>query len=455
MTRAASNARALPHAPEIERSLLGGLLLDPSQLAEVAESLTASDFYRPHHAALWTLLCALQHEGGYDLALVLDQLAKLDAERFGGIAYVVALPNACPSVESIGLHAAKLRDLSARRRLILASWATLDAAEDPTRPTDELIGDANERMAAVQAGTRTGATWIHVGRLVSELGADLEDRHQRHREAVASGQASVAGTSTGFPDLDRMTQGLHGTDLVILAGRPAMGKSAVAMAMALAVARARRAVGVFSLEMSAKHLVQRLLATEAMVDAQRLRSGDLDESMHWPRVSEGLETLARLPLYFDEAGGVGLAQVRARTLRLKAERPDLGLIVIDYLQLMSGAGERQEAIAAISRGLKLLAKELAIPVLALSQLNRGVEQRADKRPMMSDLRESGAIEQDADVILMLYRDEVYNDDSPDKGLAELSIVKQRSGPIGTVKLAFIAQYVKFTSYSAPYSGEAS
>jgi replicative DNA helicase len=271
------------------------------------------------------------------------------------------------------------------------------------------------------------------------------------RELRRSGQSAfVTGVTTGFVDLDRMLAGLQRTDLVILAARPAMGKTAFALNIALAAAeKAGVGVGVFSLEMGRHQLVNRLLTAHARVDASKVRVGELDMSMDWPRLNEASDALHALPFYVDDSPGLSIAQLRSKARRLKQECPHLGLIIIDYLQLMQGSGNpkesREQIISNISRGLKILAKELQVPVVALSQLNRSLEARTDKRPMRSDLRESGAIEQDADVILFIYRDEVYNEDSPDKGVAEIIIAKQRNGPIGDIKLLWQHDFTRFVN----------
>ncbi len=456
ITRAeASAGRRLPHSTEIERSLLGGLLLDPSQLPDVRELLTAEDLHRPQHQALLQLLIELAEvRGGYDFQLVLDEVSQRpEPEHYGGVAYIVALPNACPSVESVKLYAEKLRAYSVRRRLILAAWSIIDRASAGEDEIGTLVAEAEKSVFEVSQGTES-RDWFGLAEVLREQLEVIEDRQALFEEARRTGTSVVVtGVTTGFADLDSRLAGLQKTDLIILAARPAMGKTALALNLALnAAQKGGAAVGVFSLEMSRQQLVTRLLTAEAQVDASKVRIGDLNRE-DFDRLHTAAEALQRLSLYIDDAPGLTMPALRSKARRLKAEHPELGLLIIDYLQLMQGSGNakesREQVISNISRGLKILAKELQIPVIALSQLNRSLEARTDKRPMMSDLRESGAIEQDADIILFIYRDEVYNPESPDKGIAEVIIAKQRSGPIGTVKLAFLGQFTLFRNYADP------
>jgi replicative DNA helicase len=442
--------KGLPHNWETERSLLGGLLLDAGQLLEVREVLKAEDFHRPAHQHLYTLVCEMA-DGGVvpDPTTVLDQVERRgDAEKVGGIAYVLALPQACASVDNLPTYALRVREYAVRRQLLLASRQIEEDIQDGVLDLPALLDGAEKAIFEISnlSGPRD---WHPLSSVIDEQILEIQRR--------ASTPGDVTGVTTGFVDLDKRLAGLQKTDLIILAARPAMGKTAFVLNLALnAALKGGVAVGIFSLEMSRHQLATRMLCSHARVDASNVRTGNLDPNDDWRRLIEASEVLHALPILIDDTPGLTITQLRSKARRLRAEHPDLGLIVIDYLQLMQGTGgakeSRENVISNISRGLKILAKELDIPVIALSQLNRSLESRTDKRPMPSDLRESGAIEQDADIILFIYRDEVYNQDSPKKGIAEIIIAKQRSGPIGTVELAFLDKYILFQNLAGP--GEA-
>lgn len=443
---------SLSHNWELERSLLGGLLLDSSQYGSTTELVCADDFSKPAHAELFRLLGELAERGGSpDLVVVLDELERRgNPEAYGGVAYVCALPQACATVDHLDDYANRVREHAMRRRLHLAGLGIVEDVADGALDLPALMDGAERRVFEVtaQGGART---WSPMSALVEERMGSIEAR--------VANPADVTGVTTGFVDLDRMLAGLQPTDLVILAARPAMGKTAFALNLALAAAqKAGKAVGVFSLEMGREQLTERLLCSLARVDSQLVRRGRLNPHDDWARLQGAADTLYSLPLHIDDTPSLTVTSLRSKARSLARLCPNLGLLVVDYLQLMQGTGglkeSRENAISAISRGLKILAKELRVPVVALSQLNRNLEARADKRPMPSDLRESGAIEQDADVILFLYRDEVYSPESPDKGIAEVICAKQRNGPTGTVKLAFLSQYTLFANLaSAPAGGE--
>jgi replicative DNA helicase len=431
--------RQLPQSVESERALLGGLMLSPGQLPEVQERINVQHFYRPDHAELFKLISEMSAAGEHiDLVTVPERVLRGgDDERFGGLDYVLNLTEHVPSTANLRHYAEVVRD-KAMLRLAIAAGQQL---------SQEAWGEADEPSLiverAAQALLRLGSedarrSWQQVSLIV--------DEEIRRVERLAENPSEVTGVTTGFTDLDKKLAGFHPTDLLILAARPAMGKTALALNLAQNVAiLGGRPVGLFSLEMSRGQLVTRMLSCLSTVEGGKLRTGRL-ESEEWERLMEASEVLRRHPVFVDDSPGVTIADVRARSRRLKAQAPDLGLIVIDYLQLMQGddpRAPRQQQISEISRGLKILAKDLEVPVLALSQLSRAVESRADKRPMASDLRESGAIEQDADVIMFIYRDEIYNPDTAEKGVAELIIAKQRNGPTGTVKLVFSGQYARF------------
>jgi replicative DNA helicase len=444
--------KASPHNWETERSLLGGLLLDPDQLVEVRERVTAADFHKPAHEALYALMCELADAGQLpDTTLVLDEIARRGvAEAVGGAGYVAGLPGACPSVENLQGYGQRVHDHAVRRRLLLAAETVIDEVHSGRKPTQELLDTAEKSVFEISqlSGSRD---WHPLSTVLEE---QLEELRRR-----AEQPGDVTGVPTGFIDLDRKLAGLHAGQLIILAARPAMGKTAFALNIALQAAqRAGAAVGVFSLEMARQELVSRMLTSDAMVDGMRVRTGKLDDE-DWRRLLVSSERLRELPIAIDDMSGLTISQLRSKARRLKAEYPDLKVLIIDYLQLMQGPSgsreSREQIISAISRGLKILAKELEITVIALSQLNRGLENRPNKRPIMSDLRESGAIEQDADVILFIYRDEVYNEATADKGVAEIIIAKQRAGEIGTVRLTFVKEHTAFRNHTdrdGPVSG---
>jgi len=446
----------LPHNWETERALLGGLLLDNQQLSEVLERVQANDYHKPAHQHLFELMVKMSEAGrGCDLVAVLDEVSRQpDPEKFGGVAYLAALPNACPSVENLSLYAQRVREHAVRRRLVLAAKSMIEDVSAGEKELSNLLDDAEKSIFDISqlSGSKD---WFALSTLVDEQILEIQRRQALMDELRQSGEGSmVTGVTTGFVDLDRMLAGLQKTDLIILAARPAMGKTAFVLNLAMSAAeKAKVGVGIFSLEMGRLQLVNRLLCAHAKVDSSKVRVGELNMEEDWQRLSEAAETLHTLPVFVDDTPGLTIAQLRSKARRLKSECPHLGLIVIDYLQLMQGGGgakeSREQQISTISRGLKILAKDLQVPVVALSQLNRSLESRTDKRPMMSDLRESGAIEQDADVIMFIYRDEVYNEESPDKGVAEIIIAKQRSGPIGTIKLAFLGQFTLFQNYADP------
>ncbi len=437
--------KATPHNWETERALLGGLLLDPGQLVEVRERVTAPDFHKPAHESLYALMCALAETGQTpDTTLVLDEIARRSmSDACGGAGYVAGLPGACPSVENLQTYAHRVHDHAMRRRLVLAAEKIIDEVHDGQKPTQELL-DVAERSVFEISQLSGQRDWHALSIVVDEQLLELQERARHPGE--------VTGIPTGFTDLDKKLAGLHSGQLIILAARPAMGKTAFVLNVALhAAQRGGVAVGIFSLEMARHELVGRMLTSEAMVHASNVRTGKLQEE-DWRRLMEAGERLRTLPIAIDDMSGLTISQLRSKARRLKSEYPGLGLIIIDYLQLMTGTGgskeSREQVISTISRGLKILAKELGIAVIALSQLNRSLETRPNKRPIPSDLRESGAIEQDADVIMFIYRDEYYNPDTtPDKGIAEIIIAKQRAGETGTVKLTFIGEHTAFRNHT--------
>jgi replicative DNA helicase len=449
--RRKTSERGLPHSWETERTVLGGLLIAPERLVDIRGILAPDDFHRPSHVALYGLLIEMANHGAVPATLaVVDEIERRDwVEKVGGLAYVIALPQACPTIDLVESYARRVRDYAVRRELVNHVRLVEADVLDGVKPTAELLDAAG--AGVIRLAATVGAPELPP--IATIVDQQLDELRRR-----AQNPGAITGIPTGFEDLDRKLAGLQRTDLVVLAARPAMGKTALLGNIAVNAARRGYVVGLFELEMSRGQLVQRMLCAEARVDASAARVGRL-EMFDWQQLTRAGDDVARLPIHIDDTPGLSLIQLRTRLRALDARaRAESGrgidLLILDYLQLMSGTGakgeSRENVISAISRGLKIVAKEMNIAVVALSQLNRGLEARADKRPLPSDLRESGAIEQDADVILFIYRDEVYNKDaSPKKGIAEIIIAKQRSGPIGTVELAFIDKYVKFESLAGP------
>lgn len=440
------DGRALPQALEAERAVLGGLLLAPEQLAEVAELLGPEDWYREAHRVVWELLQELAEAGqARDLVGLVEALRRRGLEeRAGGLSYVAALSDTIPATISLLHYAELVRDSALRRRLVLALGQLRERVLAGDEELPELLGAGEDLLR--------GLTDRAVTTDVRPLEAVMDDVYRRTRD-LAAHPDRVTGTPTGYLELDRLMAGLQPTDLVVLAGRPAMGKSALAMSVAQNAAGRGHGVLVCSLEMGAEQLGQRAWSGEARVPLGRIRTGRLGD-VDWHRLSDAHGTLAGLPLWIDDTPALTVAQIRGRARRLKARAPALAVIVVDYIQLMGADARlpREQQVSAASRGLKALAKELNVTVVGLSQLNRGVEQRADKRPLLSDLRESGAIEQDADVIMFVYRDEYYNKESADRNIAEVIVAKQRNGPTGTARLFFEGEFTRFENLDETAGG---
>jgi replicative DNA helicase len=446
--------RGLPHNWETERAVLGALLMAPERLADIRAILAPEDFHRPGHQVLYGLLVEMANRGDVPgVIATVDEIERRGcAETVGGIAYVIALPQANASIDLLDSEAKRVKDYATRRGIVLATRAAEEAVLDGVKATPEILDAAGAELARL--ASTAGAPEIPPLHVEVDEALDEIDRR-------AANPGAITGVPTGFVDLDRKLTGLQSTDFIVIAARPAMGKTAFVLNVATNAAREGYAVGLFSLEMSRRQLLHRALCSIGRVDAQRVRTGEIDAADRSSLHVAG-QDLKRLPLLIDDTPGLSLVQLRARVRALdrKARQEHgrgLGLLIVDYLQLMQGTGakgeSRENVISAISRGMKILAKEMGIPVVALSQLNRSLESRQDKRPIMSDLRESGAIEQDADVILFIYRDEVYNGDaSPKKGIAEIIVAKQRSGPIGTVELAFIDRYLLFQNLARHEDG---
>jgi len=446
--------RIPPHSIEAESSVLGGLLLDNNAWDRVGDLLKESDFYRFEHRLIFTSVSTLINASKpADVITVYEALQSLGkAEEIGGLAYLNALAQYVPSAGNIRRYAEIVRERGILRKLVTASDEIATNAFNPQgRPVEKILDEAEQKIFNIgEEGSRMKQGFQSMDTLV----VDLLDRVQE----MADNPNDITGVPTGFIDLDRMTSGLQAGDMVVLAARPSMGKTAFAINIAEHVAlNEGLPVAVFSMEMGAAQLAVRIVGSIGRIDQGHLRTGKLTDE-EWPRLSEAIEKLRTISLHIDESAGLTSSELRANARRLSRQCGQLGLIVVDYLQLMSGSagdGEnRATELGEISRGLKMLARELKCPVIALSQLNRSVEQRPDKRPMMSDLRESGAIEQDADIIMFIYRDEYYTKEAcKEPGVAEIIIAKQRNGPTGTVKLAFLRQITKFESLASGAGGD--
>ncbi|AOK52953.1 replicative DNA helicase [Burkholderia stagnalis] len=437
-----------PHSVEAEQSVLGGLLLDNAAWDRIADFLSQGDFYRYDHRIIYEHIGRLiASTRPADVVTVYEALTTSGkADDVGGLAYLNALAQNTPSAANIRRYAEIVRDRAVLRRLVsVADEISADAFNPQGKEVRQLLDEAESKVFSIaEEGARGNQGFLEIGPLLTQVVERIDTLYH------TANPSDVTGTPTGFVDLDRMTSGMHGGELIIVAGRPSMGKTAFSMNIGEYVAvEYGLPVAVFSMEMPGTQLVMRMLGSVGRLDQHRMRTGRLTDE-DWPKLTHAVQKMSEAQLFIDETGGLNPMELRSRARRLARQCGKLGLIIVDYLQLMSGssAGEnRATEISEISRSLKSLAKELDVPVIALSQLNRGLEQRPNKRPVMSDLRESGAIEQDADVILFIYRDEVYNPDSPDKGTAEIIIGKQRNGPIGPVRLTFLGQYTKFDNFA--------
>ena len=435
-----------PQSIDAEQSVLGGLLLDNQRWDAIADRLSVEDFYRREHRLIFAAISALcQENSPADVITVSERLEQTgELEAAGGLAYIGSLANNTPSAANVPAYADIVRERSILRQLLAAAHDISEAAYNPGgRTALEVLDYAEKRIFDIsEKRARRRGSYEPIASLLTKT-VDRIDQLYRT-------QGTVTGVPTGFTDLDEKTSGLQKSDLIIIAGRPSMGKTTFAMNIAENAAVGHKIpVAVFSMEMPGTQLAMRMMASLGRINSHRIRTGKLDDE-DWPRLTSAVSLLSEAPIFSDDTPALTPMELRARARRIKREH-DLGLIIIDYLQLMQ-AGEgatsenRATEISNITRALKGLAKELDVPIIAMSQLNRSLEQRTDKRPVMSDLRESGAIEQDADVILFIYRDEVYNEDSPNKGTAEIIIGKQRNGPIGKVMLTFLGEYTRFENY---------
>lgn len=444
-------AKIPPHSIEAEQAVLGGLMIDNNAWDQVADQISEKDFYRLDHRTIYRVMADLAlHSKPIDVITVSEQLERNNTlENCGGLSYLGGLAKNTPSTSNLSAYASIVRERAILRHLVEVGNEINESAFRPgTRDARELLDDAEQKVFAISERSGRGAQRGPEG--ISDVLARTVDRI----DAIYHAKSAITGVTTGFDDFDKMTCGLQESDLIVVAGRPSMGKTALAMNLVEhAAMKEEGAVLVFSMEMPSDLLAMRLLSSMARIDHQKLRSGQLDDS-DWPRVTSAISMMSSKKMFIDDSGSLSPLEIRTRARRVAREQGGLSLIVVDYLQLMRVPGHsehRAAEISEISRSLKSLARELNVPVIAISQLNRSLEQRPDKRPMMSDLRESGAIEQDADLIVFIYRDEVYNKDSDNKGTAEIIIGKQRNGPIGTVRLTFLGQYSRFENYSAESS----
>ena len=437
--------RVAPHSVEAEQSVLGGLMLDNNAWDKIADLVAEDDFYRRDHRLIFRSIGELSARSEpFDVVTLSERLDKQGLlEDAGGLAYLGTLAKDTPSAANIAAYARIVRERSVLRQLIRVGNDISDSAyHTEGRSTEELLDDAERSVFEIaEQGSRGKKGFVAIKDLLVKAVDRIDELFQQDNP--------ITGTPTGWATFDEMTSGLQKGDLIIVAGRPSMGKTTFSMNIAEnAAIKAGKPTAVFSMEMPGEQLAMRMLSSLGRIDQHRVRTGKLDDD-DWPRLTSAVGLLAEAPMFIDDTPALTPNELRARARRLSREHGDLGLIVIDYLQLMQVHGSRENRtneISEISRSLKALAKELSVPVIALSQLNRSLEQRPNKRPVMSDLRESGAIEQDADLIVFIYRDEVYNQDSPDKGTAEIIIGKQRNGPIGTTRLTFLGQYTRFENY---------
>ena len=430
-----------PHDLEAEQAVLGSMLTDKDAVISAIEILKEEDFYRPDNRAIYSAILNLYNrDEPIDLITVKSELESMGKfEQIGGLDYLVSLPDKVPTTANAIKYIKIVEEKSTLRNLIKTANEIIDLGYDPTEDVDDIMESAEKKIFNImQNKDKKGYTPIKD--VLVESFTQLEELYNRKQH--------ITGVPSGFTELDYKTAGFHGSDLILIAARPAMGKSAFALNIATnAAVRANVPVVIFSLEMSKEQMVNRILCSEAMVDSNKVRTGKLDDD-DWTKLAGSIGPLSDAEIYIDDTPGISVMEIRAKCRKLKLEK-NIGMVVIDYLQLVQGsnrrAGTREQEISEISRSLKILAKEIGVPVIALSQLSRAVEQRPDHRPMLSDLRESGAIEQDADIVMFLYRDDYYNKESEKKDIAEVIIAKHRGGSLGTVDLLWLGSYTKFVN----------
>lgn len=439
------NVKVPPHSLEAEQSVLGGIMLDANVWDRVCDRIQADDFYYPSHRTIFkSMQRLLERDKPLDVITLVDYLREHNQlEEVNSDTYLYELARNTPSVANVVAYADIIRERSVLRQLIEVAQAIANRAYSPEgMDTVQILDEAERQVFAIAETSPSVSGPVNIKSVLTST-VDRIDQLYHSSDAVT-------GLATGYTDFDQMTSGLQPADLIILAARPSMGKTSFAMNIAeYAAIKAQKPVLVFSLEMPAESLAMRMLSSLSRVDQHKIRTGKLEDD-DWPRITSSIAMLSNAPMFIDDTPGLSPAEMRARARRIAKEHGEIGLILVDYLQLMQMPGQSENRaleVSEISRALKGLAKELNTPVIALSQLNRSLEQRSDKRPVMSDLRESGAIEQDADVITFIYRDDVYNEESPDAGTAEIIIGKQRNGPIGKVRLTFQGQYTRFENFA--------
>ena len=430
-----------PHDIEAEQAVIGSMLTDKDAVMAAVEKLKADSFYREDNKLIFEAIVNLYGRSEpVDLVTVKDELSSMgDFEKVGGFEYLAVLPDKVPTTANVQKYIDIVEEKATLRQLIKTANEIIELGYNPTEDVEDIMDGAEKKIFDIMQSKNT-KSYTPIKDVLVESFTNLEKLYNQKQH--------VTGVPTQFYDLDDKTAGLHGSELILVAARPAMGKTAFALNIATnAALRANVPVAIFSLEMSKDQLVNRMLCSEAMVDSNKVRTGKLDEE-DWTKLAEAIGPLSEAGVYIDDTPGISVMEIRTKCRKLKMEK-NIGLVVIDYLQLISGSnkrnGSREQEISEISRALKVLAKELNVPVIALSQLSRAVEQRDDHRPMLSDLRESGAIEQDADIVMFLYRDDYYNKESAEKDIAEVIIAKQRGGSTGTVKLYWMGNYTKFVN----------
>lgn len=430
-----------PSDIEAEQAVLGSMLTDKDAVISAIEMLKEEDFYREDNKAIYGAILNLYNRSEpIDIITVKSELTSLGKfDSIGGLEYLAELPEKVPTTANVEKYIKIVEEKSVLRNLIKTANEIITLGYDPTHEVETIMDEAEKKIFNIMQ-KRAGKSYTPIKDVLVETFSQLEQLYNEKRH--------ITGVPTGFSDLDYKTAGLHNSDLILIAARPAMGKSAFALNIAAnAAVRANIPVAIFSLEMSKEQMVNRILCSEAMVDSNKVRTGKIEED-DWGKLAGALGPLSESEIYIDDTPGISVMEIRAKCRKLKLEK-NIGLIVIDYLQLVQASnnrrGSREQEISEISRSLKILAKEINVPVIALSQLSRAPEQRPDHRPMLSDLRESGAIEQDADIVMFLYRDDYYNEDSEKKNVAEVIIAKHRSGSTGTVELLWLGNYTKFAN----------
>ncbi len=431
-----------PNDVDAEQAVIGSMLTDKDAVIAAIEVLKEEDFYREDNKTIYSAILNLYNRSEpIDIITLKSELTAMGMfDKIGGFEYIVGLPEKVPTTANVEKYINIVKEKSELRRLIKTANEIIEQGYDPTENIDDIMNNAEKKIFNIMQD-KDQKGYSPIKDVLVDTFTELEQLYNQKQH--------VTGVPTGFIDLDYKTAGLHNSDLVLIAARPAMGKSAFALNLATnAAVKANVPVVLFSLEMSKEQMVNRILCSEAMVDSNKVRTGKIDDE-DWIKLANTMGELSEAPIYIDDTPGISINEIRAKCRKLKLEK-NIGMVVIDYLQLVQGSskrsqGSREQEISEISRSLKILAKEINVPVIALSQLSRAPEQRPDHRPMLSDLRESGAIEQDADIVMFLYRDDYYNEDSEDKGLAEVILAKHRAGSTGTVKLVWLGNYTKFAN----------